>query len=255
MLPEAPIMDRRINNPLFPLNLKKKISSVFLIGHAWCFRNYKHFFEKSCRRSVIPTISTHVPSINGCWIWIVNAISVLLKIHRKSYTQIYIGIIKCNSHIPFGNGDSILLRHAAMGWANNPITRYCIQLIKTGLTELRCLTATLVPVLKKADAKQIAKPTNGFKPYITFRQLGLLFLPWFSFRAAIIFPGLLSLCQLTMGWNPKILCNFDKAALFTTKKFQEKKFKRWSRRSLRGREKHLKTTSLSFEASFNIIHL
>ena len=224
MLPEAPIMDRRINNPLFPLNLKKKISSVFLIGHAWCFRNYKHFFEKKAAGAVsFQQFSSHVPSINGCWIWIVNVISVLLKIHGKSCTQIYIGIIKCNSHIPFGNGDSILLRHAAMGWANNPITRYCIQLIKTGLTELRCLTATLVPVLKKADAKQIAKPTNGFKPYITFRQLGLLFLPWFSFRAAIIFPGLLSLCQLTMGWNPKILCNFDKAALFTTKKFQEKK--------------------------------
>ena len=133
-----------------------------------------------------------------------------------------------------------------MGWANNPITRYCIQLIKTGLTELRCLTATLVPVLKKADAKQIAKPTNGFKPYITFRQLGLLFLPWFSFRAAIIFPGLLSLCQLTMGWNPKILCNFDKAALFTTKKFQEKKFKRWSRRSLKRKRKTFKNDEFIF---------
>ena len=111
--------------------------------------------------------------------------------------------------LPFGNGDSILLRHAAMGWANNPITRYCIQLIKTGLTELRCLTATLVPVLKKADAKQIAKPTNGFKPYITFRQLGLLFLPWFSFRAAIIFPGLLSLCQHHNGLKYKNTVQFS----------------------------------------------
>ena len=69
----------------------------------------------------------------------------------------------CLQYLPLGKGDSWWLRHAAIGWANNPITRYCMQLINTGLTALRCFTTTLVPVLKKAAAKHIPKPTKGFK--------------------------------------------------------------------------------------------